>query len=486
MGCEGGNEAYYNDEPFGGIDEPPSAGEEFPKPEATLEEEPPPEADNTQGEVLDHKTFEETDDEIMNPERGFYTWVDLFDDDDFNSVREKGYTIAFAPVLLDAYLNSPIDEGFLENLAAGMAKARDAGIKLILRFRYSDDSDDSVTDAPLNMIEDHIAQIASILDENSDAILLLEAGFIGRWGEWHSSSNGLDNPDSRAAVIDALLDALPESRMIELRRPWFKTDFLSSKEPLDAEVAFDGSAAARIGHHNDCFLADDTDMGTYPEGEVEFWKDFIAGDALYVPMGGETCKVNEPKTGCEYAMDEMGRLRWTYLNSGYHKVVTAGWKAEGCYDEIGSHLGYRFVLTDLWWNPRVGPGGILHLKFRVSNEGFAAPFNERPVHVILQGENTYVADLNADPRFWAPGGGVVVEDYIELPDDVQPGQYKLALWLPDAAPSLEDDASYAIRLADDGAWDADAGVNVLTAVTVDAAVDYKHASAPTTVFYELK
>jgi regulator of RNase E activity RraA len=53
-----------------------------------------------------------------------------------------------------------------------------------------------------------------------DVIVWMEAGFIGAWGEWHSSTNGLDKSvEAKRQVVDALLDALPETRSVQLRYP---------------------------------------------------------------------------------------------------------------------------------------------------------------------------------------------------------------------------------------------------------------------------
>ncbi|MBI2341895.1 MAG: DUF4874 domain-containing protein, partial [Deltaproteobacteria bacterium] len=128
---------------------------------------------------------------ILNPERGFYTWIDILDDtDDYSWVREDGFTLAYAKVVLDGYQNSALDDPILNGLAAGFERVKNAGIKVILRFYYSDDPLNS--DAPLSQILSHIAQLKPILQNSADVISTLQAGFIGRWGEWHTSTNGLD------------------------------------------------------------------------------------------------------------------------------------------------------------------------------------------------------------------------------------------------------------------------------------------------------
>jgi hypothetical protein len=93
-----------------------------------------------------------------------------------------------------------------------------------------------------------------VLAANADVIAVLQAGLIGAWGEWHTSTNGLDTPENKQTILLALLDALPASRMTQIRTPNAKGDIFGASALGDAE-GFDGSNKARTGHHNDCFLA---------------------------------------------------------------------------------------------------------------------------------------------------------------------------------------------------------------------------------------
>ncbi|MBO7711623.1 MAG: DUF4874 domain-containing protein, partial [Lachnospiraceae bacterium] len=63
------------------------------------------------------------------------------------------------------------------------------------------------------MILTHIAQIAPVLDEYEDVLMGVDGGFFGPWGEMHSSTFGT-SPEAYQWLLDALLDAVPESRSI--------------------------------------------------------------------------------------------------------------------------------------------------------------------------------------------------------------------------------------------------------------------------------
>ena len=155
-------------------------------------------------------------------------------------------------------------------------------------------------------------------------------------------------------------------------------------------------------------------------------------------------------------------LHWTYLNAQYNQLVLAAWSEQGCAPEIRKRLGYRLAATRVVYAPVASPGGTLPVEIELVNRGFAAPFNERPALLVLIGSNGEVVhELDVDPRVWHGGAAIEIADDLQLPADLAPGTYSLALWLPDAAPGLADDSRYAIRLANPGVWDNDLGYNVL-------------------------
>ena len=127
---------------------------------------------------------------------------------------------------------------------------------------------------------------------------MLQAGFIGAWGEWHSAARiAQEDYVARAAIIKRLLEALPEERMLQVRVPKYKR--LALRQPalaafveVDETNAFTQIPAARIGFHNDGFLAGPSDGGTWPEpphfgqpGNPEF--DYMTRESPFVPVDGE-------------------------------------------------------------------------------------------------------------------------------------------------------------------------------------------------------
>lgn len=412
-------------------------------------------------------SFTPSDEDIFNPERGFYRYIELTSATNLTSIAEQGYSLVYSYVRLDEYREGPIAESTLRAMNRGLQAVRAAGLKVILRFAYNfGPYPDSEPDASKAVILEHITQLQPHLAANEDVIALVQAGFIGAWGEWHTSTHELlADPADRKEILEALLEAVPKTRTTALRYPAHKREMYG--EPLSSLSAFDGSNAARTGHHNDCFLSSDTDVGTYPVASIEELKDYLAEDTAYVPMGGETCALHA-RSACETAQAEMANLHFSYLNLDYHEDVIDHWESNGCLSTIRRGLGYRLELVSAKVAPAVRPGGAFELEVTLQNVGFAAPFNPRPVHVVLLGKQTIhravVQDL--DPRRWLPGAPIVVRLRVTLPSDIATGEYSLALALPDPAPALAERAEYAIRFANQGAWQD--GYNVLAAVTISA------------------
>ncbi len=406
---------------------------------------------------------------VLNPERGFYRTLSLVGDQDYQWVRQAGSTLAHSYLRLDDYRDSALDAAILDAFAQGLAEARQAGIKIVLRFAYNfGPYPNSEPDASKSRILEHISQLAPVVQANADVIAVLQAGFIGAWGEWHTSTHGLlDNPQDKFEILEATLQALPGDRMVQLRYPPHKEEGYGAA--LTDLAAYDGSSAARVGHHNDCFLASDNDWGTYPSSEVEIWKSYLEQDTAYVVMGGETCNLNPPRSDCPIALAEMERFHYTYINNEYHPDVVSSWSDQGCRDEMERRLGYRLTVQSVSYPETVRPGGVVPLTVALSNDGWAAPVNPRPLWVVLSdGNSRYEVVLpDVDPRWWLGGEEVEITVRLQLPGDAAAGAYDLALWLPDAAASLRDDSRYAIALANDDLWDEVSGLNRLVSIDVD-------------------
>lgn len=403
---------------------------------------------------------------FLNPERGFHSEVDLFSGSGFDNVRGRGYTLVRSYVRLDDYRNSAIPSDFLNNLRNGLARARTAGVKIILRFSYNFGN---APDAPLNRVLEHIDQLEPILHEYSDVIAVLQGGFIGAWGEWHGSTNGLTSAANKRTIGQALLDAMPDSRMVQVRAPFHRRDIVGSPDP-NVEL-FGDSYQARLGFKNDCFLSTDSDAGTYGGDQVRD-RNETEQFTVYTAVGGETCAIGFPSSrqDCVVALDELAQFHWDYLNSGFHSGVLNRWRDQGCYDEIARRLGYRLGLQTAAVTAEVNAGGTLTLDLRMRNDGFGKVYNPRPIDIVLRNTatgQTHTVRAVADARTILPLAGEIrdIQLSVTLPGDLAAGAYEVLLGMPDADATLAGDARYNIRLANVGTWQESTGLNALGLTT---------------------
>lgn len=439
---------------------------------------------STTDEVV--KTYKIDYTNFTNPERGFHAetaplWTGeekgLLDPSYLQDWRKQGISVYRFTLLIDEFKNKPISQKALKIIDASFDQARDYGFKVMPAIMYSF-GDDKQTDAPLERVLQHINQLAPIFQENSDVITHLAGGFIGPWGEWHSSTNGLLNAnsginDKSRQILDAILNKLlPSDRMMSLRRVTLKQEYTGSTAHLTIKEAFTGTNKARLGATNGCFLVNRTDAGTYPDDDagIEATKNFLYQDNLYVPQDGETCGFDgvdsSAYTGGKNAIKELQRMRWSILNNDYHPDVIQRWKDEGYYDQIARRLGYRFRLVKSTLDTQESAGGTLDLDITMENRGFASPFNPRRAEIVLRHETTGKETkilVKQDARLWfpQPGQTKTLSINAKLPNKLAVGDYKVFLNLPDPESTLYNRPVYSIRLANQGVWEGKTGYNDL-------------------------
>ncbi|CAN5212737.1 hypothetical protein BH10PSE3_BH10PSE3_25170 [soil metagenome] len=406
--------------------------------------------------------FSATDADFVNPERGFYqaanTELDALSAKFVADAYAKGHRLIYARINLEPYRDADLPPAFLAAIEAGFETARQGGVKLIIRATYNYPRGETqyrdARDASLPRVLSHLAQLKPLLHRNEDAIGFVQAGFIGAWGEWHTSSNNLTTPASRTLIKDALLDAAPTTRFIQFRYPPYIQAWTPDLPGMDA--ALDGSF--RIGFHNDCFLASDTDVGTYDDNAVPRarQRNYSAAQGDLAPFGGETCNPADdpyprPRTACVDILGEGARYKLTYLNDSYYRrLFHDNWRKQGCMGEVRRRMGYRFALVRVSHPTAIAQGGTLSVSVVVRNGGWARLYNPRPVEILLRDRSSgavrRLRARGADPRRWLPGAETSEILTVTLPDDVL-GLQEVGLAMPDAGFKLKNDARFAIRPA---------------------------------------
>ena len=449
------------------------------------------------------------DENIVNPDRGFYYPLAPGEMNNFSPIsvtdlvnRRENLFAAFGAnyqirtgLFFRYYIldNSTDNLGsFPTQLQQDFNAARQAGARLIIRFAYTINPDTSCGDAacppygdaPKSRVLSHIAQLAPVLQANEDVISAIQNGFIGVWGEQYYTDYfgfatlSTTNWEDRIDVVSALLDATPANRMVQVRYPQMKQKYAFgpnapvSSPAMSESQAYNGSDISRLGFHNDCFLSSPNDVGTYIDystgaDQTAILKPYSGEDGRYVAVGGETCADNYGPNDCNgSAVSDMNALHYSYLNTSYNNDVNNDWQTGGCMAEIKRRLGYRFVMQNGTYPNSASAGSTISFALNLENQGFAAPYNERALYLVLRnGNNVYKAQIsgaNNDTRRWY-SGNIALNATATLPADMPNGNYELLLHILDFSNNgaVAERPEYSIQLANTGTWEPNTGFNKL-------------------------
>jgi hypothetical protein len=438
--------------------------------------------------------------DITNPDRGFYRHRETqatagnnvatpLTASDLNTLKSgENKTIILRLYYIGKYKTSAIHATYLAGIQTDLNIARNAGFRVLLRFAYSNTNPAAPTsphrhnlDASMAQVLAHIEQLKPIIKANRDVIAVLQAGFIGTYGEWYythpdfsTDNNGTPNYVNRKRVMDSLLSMMAPDRMVQIRTPYYKqniygTGATGTAAAITPAQAYDGTSLARIGHFNDCFVASPDDIGTY--SNITEDKNYLEAETKYLPNGGETCTDDWFGTAtagtysnCTNAQNELQRLHFSYLNNDYRAEVINRWTTNNCFNTIKSKLGYRLTLQNGTFTNTGKPGYTFNASINIINSGYAAPYNKRNIQLILKNNTTgilYPLNLAAtDERFWLPGSTYTINISAGI-GNIANGNYNLYLNIHDTAAAIASNAAYAIRFANTGTWETATGYNLL-------------------------
>ncbi|MFN3267289.1 MAG: DUF935 family protein [Deinococcales bacterium] len=284
----------------------------------------------TAPEALMQHTYLESTENFPNPERGFYQqfapmWLGTsknpLSSSQLAKARLEGVSVLRLYFLLDEFVQQDISTEALAFIEAQFLMARNAGMKLIPRFAYNFPQGGTYPyndpDASLSRVLAHIAQLEPTLQQNADLIAFLELGFVGAWGEWHSSTNNLvdytpegkgANPEYRNEVARRLKEmganrsiALPPGFDVKLLEATANTwgTFKAQIDMADSGMAIailgqnltskvkEGSLAAANIHQEvrtDIIISDGRALDTtLHKQQWVWWAEFNFGDKKLTP-----------------------------------------------------------------------------------------------------------------------------------------------------------------------------------------------------------
>jgi len=431
--------------------------------------------------VFENTKFPEDVTIFPNPERGWYRTMETEDASQFELLRfrENNITLVGFETNLAAYINRPLDAQKLNEIDRAFLMARRAGLSIIFRAAYDFNGRREPEPKDINIILNHISQLRDLFYKYEDVLFNVQAGFLGSWGEWHSTyyGDGLWAPprvDYQRIIGNALLEAVPESVTVSVRRPEYVRN-IAGKEPLTSVLAFGNSKIARMGFHNDALMSEESDMDTYvdPDYPRDSELAWINNHTRYTPFIGETNKTSR-YNDTNNAIPFLDLMNAHSLNFEYHPNVLSKWKNSkyggiNAHDYISLMLGYRFVLNDVSLSQQVQSGGILQLDLELMNTGFGHLLREKKFEIVLKNNNRLIrAGIDEDARFWDKNELINRTYRFQLPSNIPAGDWEVYLGLTSTYETLRDNPAYSVRFANLNVWDENLGLNKIGSIRVTA------------------
>lgn len=224
----------------------------------------------------------------------------------------------------------------------------------------------------------------------------VQAGFVGPWGEWHSSLLFEDLSEDaqveiRNDIVTLLLDNIDSSLPIAVRRPSFIVDYADA-----------GLNTSRLCVYNDGLFGSDSDLGTYNTERSEAiseWNSVIGAST----NGGEMPYVTE-WTEPNSVNSEMSQMKISYLNAYYNTEVLDSWnedtlEGENALTYIGNHLGYRFYISEITSIDYISSCFLFNripIELTLSNSGYSEIEDSYVAEIIIRSGGTILETISID------------------------------------------------------------------------------------------
>lgn len=261
--------------------------------------------------------------------------------------------------------------------------------EVILRITYDTEGKGMEHEPSLiKNVAGHMRQLGSVIAAHADNIIVHQGIFVGSWGEMHDSKFLSEN--AVCELYETLVSACGNKVRIAVRTPMqhrfimkYLTRYMGTgNADTDTDNAYMDTDILRPALYNDAILSSEDDMCTYAGGRT-VWADYQDEVCTYAVCGGEAIHDN-PLNDYDNAVKELANMHITYLNRQYDMAVLDKWRSNNGYDYIGTHLGYRFVVTDTaagrdaeeetGSKTQTGVGSI-YINVRIANRGFACVYD---------------------------------------------------------------------------------------------------------------
>lgn len=310
-------------------------------------------------------------------------------------------------VYLIEYCHAPLDEKAFFQLKSYLEALQARGLRAVLRFAY-EFSVNRKTGPRSGRIYKHLSQLREWFAENrtfvSDTVLVLQAGVIGAWGEWHTAKY----PHNQKNILFRICQLPPAEIPIQVRLQALK-DKLAQTPDYE-----------KIGFHDDFLVGGyhkwNTSGGApgsrayerfvqesknaLNDGEMPWGRDktvnngYIDGKEMLVQCRDHaltTLSITHnfiEENGCFNAVrwqtEKLGKkdamkLGCTFFSS-YFKDASGQPVERTVFDFLTDHLGYQIAVTSIEIQDN-------NLHIQLANNGFALPFGFTEMKLCLKDQN---------------------------------------------------------------------------------------------------
>lgn len=377
--------------------------------------------DDTKVEI-EEVSFSESSKELKNPGRGFfhlYSFAITDEKQDYYELIERIYkddldtSLTFVQISLQNYNEGEITEEGLLNIEELFSALELTEKQLIVRFVYDTEGEiERHEPESLDIITNHMEQLAGIIGDHSKQIFVMQGIFIGNWGEMNGTR--YDSDRELRQLAGKMAEITDDEIYMAVRTPaqWRCITQMEYK----LEGAFENHPfAGRLGLFNDGMLGNASDYGTYAseddrmfrnypkwsrEAELEFQEELCRE----TPNGGEVITDNA-YNDFAHALEEFRLMHVTYLNKDYDQEVLNKWAQStvtesGCFDGMDGltymerHLGYRLLIDKavMKEQDKEETAGkkksekALAVGIEMRNVGFAPIYKEPEVSLVFYNE----------------------------------------------------------------------------------------------------
>lgn len=423
-----------------------------------------------------NESYTESTERINNPDQGFYRplYVRLTENGaSFNQSVISDFTQLYhLRIDISAFsanaggADKPITDAALDGLKNLLNTLYASEKSAVVRFAYDKGYEGHKDyEPPFDVLLNHIAQFAAVVNKFPLTVTAVEAGLIGPWGEMHSSK--IANKNYITPMTEKLLTEINAAPVL-VRTPQMIYDYLgiSVKDAPEAKIS-EEDKAYRLGIFNDGYLGSETDLGTYSDRPRDI--EFLCGQTDHLPFGGEVVIPNSSLHDIDKCTAEMFKLNLSYLNIEWNNLVIEKWKnsvyTEACGDDaayyektaftyIENRLGYRFVATGC----TVENSDTLKVGVKVKNLGFGNLNKIKKCKLLFVKDGAVAAQVQAQDF---NGGGQISA---ETQKNFGSGEFEVYLCV--YGEERGGKPAYAIQFANENVWDGDLKANKVCTVVI--------------------